>query len=714
MKWHISINNEFRIENFSETISKKLNINKSELIDKSVFSIFYFPQELNNKKKLKEAFLNLKINRSIIVFSKNLNCNFFELEFKDSFAHSHFKIKLTLIDNNDYENFLSNIDVKLFSQFLPKKSFFIDRSGNVIKYNINESEYEIINNQTFKFRINDEIFTNERFISSLNNRLCYSFSINETSSSAKINISPMFFQQKTLIGFLLIVCEQEDNMQSDFIERSKVPYIKVNSDFKLSSSYNINKIFKSKNEVEMLINSSSFKNIINNNSKEKSVIDENFLFNSKLYRLIIIPFSKNTLIYFTDIKSVNNKNPELEHNLEQQDLISKIVLNLNALGDIKDRINETLRLLGEHKQVSRVYIFQDDDDGGLTTSNTYEWCNYDIKSEKDNLQNLPVEIFPDWNKLISEKGMFVSNKIEELPTNLKDLFESQGIKSIIILPVYKNLEIKGFIGFDDCIIKRIWTRSELSLLKTFAQLIGSVFEKEELDNGLKKTNRDLYWKNLSLKDYTFKLSHNLRNPLSNILNATRLLKLSYSEENKVIIFETINKSASEIDKSITELTLLANHNISISDSISEIKVTEKLHELSSRLIIISDLKAKIQINEDDLKIFKNETLFINAFTLIFYNLIKNAKKDSNIYVSITKKTYQDNQILLTINLISDDCADSALWFESLNSKDNTVIENENIDTHLIKEYFSELGLQMKLKKSKNHHYQIIIKETNEK
>jgi len=294
----------------------------------------------------------------------------------------------------------------------------------------------------------------------------------------------MFFQQKTLIGFLLIVCEHEDNIQSDFIERSKVPYIKVNSDFKLSSSYNINKIFQSKNEVEMLINSSSFKNIIKNNNKERLVIDENFFFNSKLYRLIIIPFSKNILIYFTDIKSVNNKNPELEHNLEQQDLISKIVLNLNALGDINDRINETFRLLGEHKQVSRVYIFQDDVTG-LTTSNTYEWCNNEIKPEIDNLQNIPLEIFPDWNKLLSEKGMFVSNKIDELPKELKDLFEPQGIKSIIILPVYKNFEITGFIGFDDCLIKRIWTRSELSLLKTVAQLIGSVFEKDELDNGFK-------------------------------------------------------------------------------------------------------------------------------------------------------------------------------------------------------------------------------------
>jgi signal transduction histidine kinase len=713
MKTLISINNEFRIEKFSETISKKLNINKSELIDKSVFSIFYFPQELNNKKKLADALFNLKINRSIIVYSKYLNCNFFELEFKDGLTQNLIKIKLSLIDNKDSENFLSCLDAKLLSQFLPNKSFFIDRCGNVIKYKINESESDIINNQTFKLRINDDIFTNEKFISSLNNRLCYNFSLNQTRSSAKINISPMFFQQKTLIGFLLIVCEHEDNIQSDFIERSKVPYIKVNSDFKLTSSHNINKIFQSKNEVEMLINSSSFKNIIKNNNKERLVIDENFFFNSKLYRLIIIPFSKNILIYFTDIKSVNNKNPELEHNLEQQDLISKIVLNLNALGDINDRINETLRLLGEHKQVSRVYIFQDDD-AGLTTSNTYEWCNYDIKPEIDNLQNIPLEFFPDWNKLLSEKGMFVSNKIDELPKELKDLFEPQGIKSIIILPIYKNFEIAGFIGFDDCLIKRIWTRSELSLLKTVAQLIGSVFEKEELDNGLKKTNRDLYWKNLSLKHYAFKLSHNLRNPLSNILNAARLLKLSYSENNKAIIFETINKSATEIDKSITELTLLANHNISVSDSIIEIKVTERLHELSSRLIIISDLKAEILVNNDELKIFKNETLFNNAFTLVFYNLIKNSDKDKTIYVSASQKSYQENQILLTISFNLDNCPESVLWLESLNSKVNTVDENEYIDSHLIKEYFSELGFQIKLNKSENHQYQIIIKDTNEK
>jgi len=224
----------------------------------------------------------------------------------------------------------------------------------------------------------------------------------------------------------------------------------------------------------------------------------------------------------------------------------------------------------------------------------------------------------------------------------------------------------------------------------------------------------LYWKNLSLKHYAFKLSHNLRNPLSNILNAARLLKLSYSENNKAIIFETINKSATEIDKSITELTLLANHNISVSDSIIEIKVTERLHELSSRLIIISDLKAEILVNNDELKIFKNETLFNNAFTLVFYNLIKNSDKDKTIYVSASQKSYQENQILLTISFNLDNCPESVLWLESLNSKVNTVDENEYIDSHLIKEYFSELGFQIKLNKSESHQYQIIIKDTNEK
>ncbi|MGE0021943.1 MAG: PAS domain S-box protein [Draconibacterium sp.] len=189
---------------------------------------------------------------------------------------------------------------------------------------------------------------------------------------------------------------------------------------------------------------------------------------------------RGVMIDITERKKHEN---EIAHNLKQQEIVSIISLNYNSLEDFEIRTNKTLQIIGQHVQVSRVYIFEDSGDGKFT-SNTFEWCNTDITPQIDELQNIPYELIPSWKMFLETKGMVFSENISELPADIYDILEPQHIKSIIVYPLVAETKIVGFIGFDECVTYRHWTKSEIELLRTIASIISNAFQRNRIQTEL--------------------------------------------------------------------------------------------------------------------------------------------------------------------------------------------------------------------------------------
>lgn len=173
----------------------------------------------------------------------------------------------------------------------------------------------------------------------------------------------------------------------------------------------------------------------------------------------------------------------LQQNLVQQELLSEIALELNSLESFNSRINSTLAKIGLHTNVSRVYIFEDDE-SGEETSNTFEWCNTSIGPQIEDLQGIPYSMIPSWKVLLQEKGLVFSENIRELPQDLIDILEPQEIKSIIVYPLYVKGGFFGFIGFDECVRYKNWEKSELELLRTISGIIANTYERKLSEQSL--------------------------------------------------------------------------------------------------------------------------------------------------------------------------------------------------------------------------------------
>ncbi len=213
---------------------------------------------------------------------------------------------------------------------------------------------------------------------------------------------------------------------------------------------------------------------------------------------------------------------DLQHILQQQELVSDIALGMNTLEDFSVRVNRALQRTGEHTGVSRVYIFEDSADGKLS-DNTFEWCNEGIEPMMKQLQGFPYDSIPSWKKMLIDKGLVYSEDINRLPADLQKPLDLQSIRSIIAYPLYVQQRYFGFIGFDECVRSKQWSRMELELLRTISGIIASSYERKMMEESLRCERDRANAANLAKTQFLAHMSHEIRSPMNIVLGYSEVL-----------------------------------------------------------------------------------------------------------------------------------------------------------------------------------------------
>jgi signal transduction histidine kinase/response regulator of citrate/malate metabolism len=224
----------------------------------------------------------------------------------------------------------------------------------------------------------------------------------------------------------------------------------------------------------------------------------------------------------------------LQYNLAQQQMLSDITLALNSLEDFDQRISNSLKKIGKHTCVSRVYIFEDSEEG-THTSNTYEWCNQGVRSEIGNLQNIAYSSIPSWEKLLKKEGMMHIPDLGILDESTRQLLESQNIKSLLAFPLSVNNRFFGAIGFDECTRQKQWTPGELDMLRIVSGVISHAFERRNMELAIKYERDKANRANQAKSEFLANMSHEIRTPMNAILGFSEALyqKLENKQSKKM-------------------------------------------------------------------------------------------------------------------------------------------------------------------------------------
>lgn len=175
------------------------------------------------------------------------------------------------------------------------------------------------------------------------------------------------------------------------------------------------------------------------------------------------------------ISAVNNPiDSEQEPESTQENLVNTVLHRLYSSQNVEETINEILAMVGRKTNVSRVYVFENSDDNTYCR-NTYEWCNEGITPERENLQNISYETdIPDYSENFDEQGIFYCADVSVLPAQTYEILKLQKVKSMLQCAIRENNVFRGYIGFDECVEQRMWTKENIKVLRDFSEML-SVF-----------------------------------------------------------------------------------------------------------------------------------------------------------------------------------------------------------------------------------------------
>lgn len=138
-----------------------------------------------------------------------------------------------------------------------------------------------------------------------------------------------------------------------------------------------------------------------------------------------------------------------EERLEIEKTLNNCIKELSLEDDIYDSINHLLCTIDEYFQADRSYIFELLEDG-KTLCNTHEYVKDGVTAQKDNLQDVPVDVISTWMEAFhKQESYFIADLEQERGSVTYDMLKTQQVERLLAVPLLKNGQILGFLGVDN-------------------------------------------------------------------------------------------------------------------------------------------------------------------------------------------------------------------------------------------------------------------------
>ncbi len=248
-----------------------------------------------------------------------------------------------------------------------------------------------------------------------------------------------------------------------------------------------------------------------------------------------------------------------EENLRQRDAlletVSRVSEQLFKAGDIESQFEGVLSSIGEASAADCAGIVKVGPGADAGNCSHYLWrsqhCPPECGCSFFRTIDLKDEVYSRWFDALNNNHI-IAGKIDSFNETEKKLLQSQGVKSIIIMPVFVMKSLWGVFGLIECAGKRHWSPGEIGALKLAAEILGAAIE-QRLNEELKKAKDTAEAANMAKSEFLANMSHEIRTPLNAITGMTEILMDTGMDESQRCFVDIINKEAQSLLNIISQI-----------------------------------------------------------------------------------------------------------------------------------------------------------------
>ncbi|MHA1257978.1 MAG: PAS domain S-box protein, partial [Promethearchaeota archaeon] len=150
--------------------------------------------------------------------------------------------------------------------------------------------------------------------------------------------------------------------------------------------------------------------------------------------------------------------------------------------NLEDVINDCIQDMGTLSRANRVSLFLFNQEKSIIVE-TNQWSDQQYDSKCEKFQALPIDVIYFWISQVTDLNYILPPEAK----TMKNLMKECDIKCFLGFPVRIDTELIGFICFSKIDEKISWKGKDFTILRIFAELLGSTMERLQAEKSLRKS-----------------------------------------------------------------------------------------------------------------------------------------------------------------------------------------------------------------------------------
>lgn len=323
-------------------------------------------------------------------------------------------------------------------------------------------------------------------------------------------------------------------------------------------------------------------------------------------------------------------------------------------------MRESLEMLAKAVESDRLQIWKNHvHNEELHCGRIGEWVSPTVALTRLTPSVSPVEIsyrrnFPEWEAALSA-GKCIKGLVRNMPDAEKQYLESEGKRSILIIPVLLEELFWGFAEFDDYHRDKEFSQIEESILRTGVTVIINAFLRNEKAARLIQAREEALSASRAKSNFLSNMSHDIRTPIDAIIGMTSIGMSASSIARKDYALERIENASAYllgIINNVLDMSKIESKNFELAPSEFEF---EKMLQESIEVVDFSveEKKQNFTVTVDKeipQYLFGDSRRLAQIITNLLSNAVKFTGEEGSISLNAKLERKEKDKYFITIEI----------------------------------------------------------------